>query len=164
MAQDAQETERAEPVGRLTKQGKAVPAEAKKRVLEDAKQAILAGEQIDQIAARHGIAPRTLDYWLNSLGDEYKELRQLWVDSMLQEAGDILKDNNQEYREKDADAGLRLARARELWKRATWYAERRDRARYGQDAPPPQSGLTINLNLGANGAVQSAKVIESDSQ
>jgi len=128
--------------GRLTVPGKAVSKEAKEIVLADARQLIPAGATIAEIAAKHGIAERTLEYWLASLGDEYQELRQLWIDNLLQEAGDLLKDTRE-----DANAGLRLARARELWKRATWYAERRDRARYGQEAPASE-GKYVQINIG----------------
>ena len=75
------------PETRLTVQGKAVPEEQRLAVLEDAKQQILNGLTIAQISQKHGIAERTLDYWLHALGDEYKELRQAWIDSLLHEAG-----------------------------------------------------------------------------
>ena len=131
--------------GRLTVQGKAVSEQSKALILEDAKQLIPSGASLVQIASKHGIAERTLEYWLASLGDEYIELRQLWIDNLLHEAGELLKD-----RREDGAAGLRLARARELWKRATWYAERRDRARYGQDQMSSSAqAVVINIDLGA---------------
>lgn len=129
---------------RLTVQGKPVPVDTKAEVLEDAKRLILAGSTIAEIAAKHGIAERTLEYWLASLGDEYIELRRLWVDNLLNEAGELLKDTRE-----DGHAPLRLARARELWKRATWYAERRDRARYGQDQPVT-GAAAINIDIRFN--------------
>ena len=102
------------------------------------------GLTLEQIAHSHGIASRTLEYWLHALGDEYIELRQAWIDGMLHEAGDMLKGIQTEKEKAEGkepeDAPLRLARARELWKRATWYAERRDRARYGDNAPVSVSG------------------------
>ena len=107
-------------------------------ILEAAKAEILEGRTIDQIAAKHGIAHSTLEYWLSSLGDEYQELRKAWLDGMLIESGTLLK---------EARDALGLARARELWRRATWYAERRDRARYGQDAPPNE-GKYVQINIG----------------
>jgi transposase-like protein len=109
---------------RITKPGIPVPMETRGTILEDAKRQILEGKTLAQIAEQHGIATRTLEYWLASLGDEYRELRRVWLDGMLHEAGEELK---------HANDPLRLARARELWKRATWYAERLDRARYGQE-------------------------------
>lgn len=113
---------------RVTVQGRAVEPSKRAEILEDAKKQILAGRSMRDIAKDHGISKRTLDYWCANLGDEYQALRQLWVDNMLAEAGELLEDTDE-----SGNAGLRLARARELWKRATWYAERRDRARYGED-------------------------------
>jgi len=97
-----------------------VPTDTKLAILEDTKTSLLAGDTLAQTAARHGITSRCLHKWLASLGDEYVQLRQQWVDNMLDDAGDELE---------RADDPVRIARARELWKRATWYAERRD-ARY----------------------------------
>jgi len=131
-----------EEQARLTVQGKAVPQEARDAVLEDAKGMILAGNTIAQIAEKHGISERTLQYWLSSLDDEYEELRRLWIDNLLAEAGELLKETNEA-----GNAPLRLARARELWKRATWYAERRDRARYGEDHGPIHVQITPVLNI-----------------
>lgn len=128
--------------GRLTVQGKAVSPEAKQAVLEDVKALVPSGMTLAQLATKHGIAERTLEYWLSDLGEEYVALRRLWIDNMLHEAGELLKDTNEE-----GNAALRLARARELWKRATWFAERRDRARYGQDVPVVASAVQININL-----------------
>ena len=126
--------------------GKPVPLDRKQAILADAKQKIMEGLTLEQIAHSHGVASRTLEYWLHALGDEYIELRQAWIDGMLHEAGELLKGNSitkpgqENSEEKPEDAPLRLARARELWKRATWYAERRDRARYGDNAPMSVSG------------------------
>jgi AcrR family transcriptional regulator len=111
--------------------GAPIPVEKRQEILEDAKQEILAGRQMHEIAQKHGLSPRTLQYWLSSLGEEYEEIRRAWLDGMLIEAGELLE---------GADDPLRLARARELWKRATWYAERRDRQRYGQDQT-----ITVNI-------------------
>lgn len=130
-------------VERITVPGRAVSPDVRKPILEAAKKQILEGKTLKQIAEGHGIAERTLEYWLANLGEEYKELRQLWVDNMLSEAGEMLKDTDEK-----GNAGLRLARARELWKRATWYAERRDRARYGEDkAQINVSGDGIKIEL-----------------
>jgi hypothetical protein len=128
---------------RITVQGRAVSPELRKFILEDAKAEILAGKTLLQIAQKHGIAKRTLEYWLANLGDEYVELRRLWVDNLLAEAGEMLENDDE-----SGNAGLRLARARELWKRATWYAERRDRARYGEEkAQINVSGDGIKIEL-----------------
>ena len=136
--------------------GKAASPEQRQAILDDAKQLIPAGLTLAQIATKHGIAERTREYWLAALGDEYTELRRVWIDNLLQEAGDLLKETNE-----DGNAALRLARARELWKRATWYAERRDRARYGQEQPVgggPAVAIQINLRRAEN-PLESAEVI-----
>ena len=102
---------------------RSIPAETKQTILEDAKERILKGDTLTEIAEDHGISKRTLNTWLMALGDEYQELRQVWIDNMLAEAKEAID---------GADEQLPLARAREQWKAATWYAERRDRLRYGQ--------------------------------
>ena len=142
---------------RLTVQGKPVPLEARNAVLEDAKALILQGHSLAEIANKHGIAERTLEYWLHALGDEYKELRQAWIDSLLHEAGELLKDTNEA-----GNAPLRLARARELWKRATWYAERRDRERYGEDRGTINVAISPVLNISiSHGEAHPTHVIDS---
>jgi len=113
-----------------------VPIEKRQLILEDAKERIMAGDDLYQIAERHGIARRTLCYWLAAMGDEYQELRRAWIDAMLAEAAEKLEETDE-----SGNAPLRLARARELWKKATWYAERRDRQRYGEDK------ANLNLNI-----------------
>lgn len=128
---------------RITTQGKAVPLENRQKILKDAKKLILEGVSMKEIADRFGIAERTLEYWFAGLGDEYLELRRTWIDNLLGEAGELLKDVSE-----NGDAHLRLARARELWKRATWYAERRDRARYGDEKPVSvNQGPTFNVTI-----------------
>lgn len=102
---------------------RSIPAETKQAILEDAKVRILEGHTLQEIAEDHGVSKRTLNTWLIALGDEYQEIRQAWIDNMLSEAKEAID---------SADEQLPLARAREQWKAATWYAERRDRARYGQ--------------------------------
>lgn len=121
-----------------------VPAERRHEIIESAKERILAGDTLDQIADSNGISRATLDLWLHALGDEYKQLRQVWLDSLLQRAGE-------EMEKKDADA-LGLARARELFKRACWYAERRDPARYGAKGDANQ-GVAINVYVNREGAM-----------
>lgn len=102
--------------------GSPIPLEQRQAILDDAKALILQGRTIDQIAAKHGIAHSTLELWLSAMGEEYQELRQAWLDGMLIESGTMLK---------EAQDALGLARARELFRRAQWYAERRDPSRYG---------------------------------
>lgn len=99
-----------------------IPLDRKELILDDAKRRILDGDTLHEIAVSHGITKRTLNTWLMALGEEYQELRQVWIDNMLSEAKEAID---------SADENFPLTRAREQWKAATWYAERRDRARYG---------------------------------
>ena len=97
--------------------------ERKQAILDDAKTRILEGETIEQIAHSYSISRQTLNTWLMALGEEYQELRQVWIDNMLSEAKESID---------SATESIDIARARESWKAATWIAERRDRLRYGQ--------------------------------
>jgi hypothetical protein len=121
------------PSLRLAAPGKPIPADKREAITEDAKTQILNGMSIDQIAAKHGVSHYTLSLWLHALGDEYEQIRKAWIDGMLIESEQLLK---------EADDPLGLARARELQRRAQWYAERRDRARYGE-----QRDINVNVNL-----------------
>ena len=96
--------------------------EQRKAIVDAALARIMDGDTVAQIAQDHGITSRSLEYWLHALGDDYVELRQRWLDAMLIEAGAELEASDDQFR---------LARARELFRRAAWYAERRDPARYG---------------------------------
>ncbi len=63
-----------------------IPLDRKELILEDAKECISKNHTLEQIAKSHGITKRTLNAWLMSMGEEYRELRQLWIDNMLAEA------------------------------------------------------------------------------
>ena len=68
----------------------------KQLILEDARERILKNHSLEQIAVSHGINKKTLNKWLMSMGEEHRELRQLWVDNMLAKANeeiDNVKDN-----------------------------------------------------------------------
>jgi len=68
----------------------------KQLILEDAKERIFKNHSLEQIAVSHGIKKKTLKKWLMSMGNEHRELRQLWVDTMLAKANeeiDNVKDN-----------------------------------------------------------------------
>ena len=68
----------------------------KQLILEDARVRILKNHSLEQIAVSHGINRKTLNKWLMSMGEEHRELRQLWVDNMLTKANDEIdngKDN-----------------------------------------------------------------------
>lgn len=72
------------------------PINCKQLILEDAKKRILKNYSLEQIAVNHGIKKKTLNKWLMSMGEEDRELRQLWVDNMLAKANeeiDNVKDN-----------------------------------------------------------------------
>lgn len=113
-----------------------VAQDAKLAIIEQAKQRIIDGDTLNKIAADHGITSRTLKYWLSSLGDEYEQLRKAWIDSMLADATDAID---------RADDAFPLARAREQFKAAAWYAERRDK-RYQPKQDQSSSGVTIVIN------------------
>ena len=108
-----------------------IPLKRKELILADAKERILKNHTLEQIAKTHGITKRTLNTWLMSLGEEYQELRRVWIDNMLSEALEEI-DN--------ATDNFPLARANSKWRAATWYAERRDQQRYG--------GQRVNINIG----------------
>lgn len=138
------------PVDRPTKFNP-VPAGRKAEIIELAKDRILAGDTMDEIGADNGITGRTLNTWMMALGDEYTALRQAWIDNMLS-ASKAAIDN--------ADEQFPLARAREQWKAATWYAERRDRQRYGQ-----QPEITVNVGISLSGAlaeVEARRVVDGE--
>lgn len=127
-----------DPDGRLLP----IPAERRAAILTDARERIMGGETLQQIADAHAISRSTLKLWLHDLGDEYTDLRRRWLDKMLADAREAI--------EHAADT-LDVARARELWKSATWYAERRDPGRYGQrvqtTGTPAQVVLVTSLAL-----------------
>lgn len=62
----------------------------------------------------------------------------MWIDNLISESGALLK---------NADDPMELAKARELWKRATWLAERRDRKRYGEDKQQLNVNIAPVLNI-----------------
>ena len=72
------------------------PINCKQLILEDAKVRILQDHSLEQIAVSHGINKKTLNKWLMSMGEEHRDLRQIWVDNMLAKANeeiDNVKDN-----------------------------------------------------------------------
>lgn len=142
------------PSQKLAKPGLPIPQALKEEIINDAKLEILNGKTIDQISAKHGISHYTLSLWLHALGDEYENIRKAWIDGMLIEAEQLLK---------NADDPLGLARARELQRRAQWYAERRDRARYGEDRGPIAVQITPILNISVAAAPQTHRTIDHNS-
>jgi transposase-like protein len=120
-----------------------VPQDTKAYILEDCKARILAGHTLDEIAADHSVTSRTLRHWLSALGDEYKDLREQWIDNMLADATEAIE---------SADDQFPLARAVARLKAVQWYVERRDR-RYA----PTQASLSDAL------AEARSRVIEAQS-
>lgn len=71
---------------------RAIPAETKQTILEDAKGRILEGHTLTQIAELHGISKRTLNTWLASLGEEYRAIRQaLWKPAKGRVRDDVMR-------------------------------------------------------------------------
>lgn len=135
------------------------PNPHKQTIIEDAKQRIIDGhETLDAIAADHGITSRTLRTWLSALGDEYQQIRSAWIDAMLADA--IEEQDKAIEAIRSAEEMFPLARARELmkasdsrFKTAAWYAERRDRQRYGvQQSQNSVSDLNVVINIGSHDA------------
>ena len=118
-----------------------IQEQAKLTIIEQAKQRIIDGETLDSIAADHNITSRTLRYWLASLGDEYEALRKAWIDNMLADATQAICDSTDVFP---------LARAREQFKAAAWYAERRDK-RYQPKQDQSSTGVTIVISTADSG-------------
>lgn len=119
-----------------------VPADPafKAAAIERVKIALASGTStIEAIAADLGIERSTLTHWMLGLGEEYHQLRQQWIDAKLAAADDAIESS----RRLD-----HLARARERWKSATWFAERRDPARYGQRLAVEAKLAVLNLSFG----------------
>ena len=99
----------------------AIPFERKAACLADVKPMLLDGATLNQIATKHKVHPRTLDFWLAQMPDEYREIRKQWIDYKLTDA---------EERMVTAPDPFQLAKGRELARLAMWRAERRDPERY----------------------------------
>lgn len=128
--------------------GHKYPDEFRAAVLDNAKAAILDGKTLRQIADDHGINLWTLHNWLHALGDEYSALRQRWIDSLLLDAGEEID---------EAATDFQLARGRERWRKATWYAERRDPARYGAKPQEQAASITVLIDNSCGGTVRIAQ-------
>lgn len=98
-----------------------IPADKKAEILQALKEELLAGGTLESIAQKFEVALRTLQYWCAQLGDEYREIRKQWIDAKLVDAEQIMV---------DATDPFKLAKGRELFRAASWYAERRDPERY----------------------------------
>ena len=110
-----------QPKDQETGQFLPIPEDKKKEILAALKHELLHGGTLETIAIKYAISPRTLSYWCAQLGDEYREIRKQWIDAKLVDAEQIMV---------DAQDPFRLAKGRELFRAASWYAERRDPERY----------------------------------
>lgn len=99
----------------------AIDQDRKSACLADVKPMLLTGATLDQIAEKHQVHPRTLDFWLAQMPEEYREIRKQWIDYKLTDA---------EERMVNAPDPFQLAKGRELARLAMWRAERRDPERY----------------------------------
>ena len=131
----------------------------KREIIKEVQDLILDGKTMAECAQECGIPLSTLKLWIHSLGgDEYKSIRTAWLDGMLIAAQDAI--DSQE----SLDHPLALARAREQWRYATWYAERRDPARYGttqQLQPSALPTLTIIMSNDNKQLATAERVIDS---
>ena len=98
-----------------------VPEDKRAGIMAGLRAALLNGETMEDYAVRHEVAPRTLKYWCAQLGDEYRDIRKQWVDARLVDAEELMQ---------EATDPFKLAKGRELFRAASWYAERRDPERY----------------------------------
>lgn len=118
----------------VPQRGNRYTEEQRDAIVTDAMARILTGETLAEIAARHGVSVPSLHIWLSRLGDEYIDLRRTWIDGMLTEAKTAID---------TSDDQLSLSRAREQWRSAAWYAERRDAQRYGVKQDQAPASITI---------------------
>jgi hypothetical protein len=98
-----------------------IPEDKKAEILGALKAELLAGGTLESIANKYEVSPRTLSYWCAQLGDEYREIRKHWIDAKLTDAEVMMQ---------EAIDPFKLAKGRELFRAASWYAERRDPERY----------------------------------
>ena len=98
-----------------------IPEDKKLAVIKGLGHALLTGETLESYAGKHEVSVRTLKYWCAQLGDEYKDIRRQWLDAKLVDAEQMMV---------DASDPFKLAKGRELFRAAIFYAERRDPERY----------------------------------
>ena len=113
----------------------------KREIIQSVQELILDGKTMAECANSVGIPLSTLKLWVHNLGgEEYRDIRTLWLDSMLISSTEAID---------SSDDPLALSRAREQFRYASWYAERRDPARYGttqQLQPSALPTLTIIMS------------------
>ena len=99
--------------------------EEKQALIQQAQEAILAGETTDQFAARKGISGRTVRYWLLDV-PEAEQARRALIN------GELARTLEEMREARHADSPLPLACAREEFRAWSWIAERRESKLYGQ--------------------------------
>jgi len=130
----------------------------RQEILKTALERIDQGHKLQDIAESNGISYRTLQYWLMHIGDDYVKVRQAHTDAIvndaMQDIAEITIPNRADFddvRELEAATKvqqLRLARAAQVFKSVSWYAQLRD-PRYKPQAiqvAGQTSPLTINLS------------------
>lgn len=111
---------------------------ARKIIIDDAISSLETGETTDSIAIRHGVAGRTLRYWLMA-DDRTDQARANMFMCRLLEAAQAID---------DATAPLPLARAREQFRAWSFLAERRAPRHFGQQQ------MAVNVNAPGQVTIQ----------
>ena len=119
----------------------AYPDGLRDKVVAECQTLIAVGWTPAQIAEKHGIPARTVQYWL--LGDEKAEAArgQLIAAELARTLDDMRKPDDGEE-----DSPLRLARAREEFRAWSWIAERRESRLYGQKQEVNHTGTVTIAN------------------
>ena len=133
----------------------AYPDGLRDKVVAECQTLIAVGWTPAQIAEKHGIPARTVQYWL--LGDEKAEAArgQLIAAELARTLDDMRKPDDGEE-----DSPLRLARAREEFRAWSWIAERRESRLYGQKQ---ELTITDKTDLGDRLRRSMERVIEGES-
>lgn len=141
-----------------------IPEDRKAACLADVRPTLLAGGTLDDVAAKHQVHPRTLDFWLAQMPEEHRETIKQWVDYKL---------TSSEERMETAKDPFELAKGRELARLAMWRAERRDPGRYAdkreltvkQDEPTTPEAIRAKIEqLEARLGVRIINGTESEQQ
>ena len=132
--------------------------EQRTEILESAKALLCDGLKIKEIAEKNEVPERTLQLWVHNSDDA--DLIRLWVTSVLMD----VDEDFDSFDTKDINAHIKLATLREKMKRAWWYAEKRDRPRYGEDKFQVNVGIVpvLNITTVAIGNDQPQFVIEGE--
>jgi hypothetical protein len=136
-----------------------IPADRKAEILAALKTELMSGGTMESIAHKYEVSARTLSYWCAQLGDEYREIRKQWLDAKLVDAEVMML---------EASDPFKLAKGRELFRAASWYAERRDPERYADKreltvkSDEPQTPEAIRERISALEQRLGVKTIEAE--